>query len=181
MTNGTPHLKKPCSQEWEEMRPMGKDRFCLSCQKPVIDFSDWDRDAVIGYFKQKPETCGQFTIEQLEPDLIPLSDKIEPLRKGFFATLTALTIGSTAAQEARPPFDGTEQMELVLSKHGPATYETGPGIAMKGDGPYCIKRPTMEKTPRPAKKRLFVSSRFPFVHYRRRILRGRLIRGCPSF
>ncbi len=75
---------------------MGKDRFCLSCQKPVIDFSDWDRDAVIGYFNQKPETCGQFTIEQLEPDLIPLSDKIEPLRKGFFATLTALTIGSTA-------------------------------------------------------------------------------------
>lgn len=65
-------MRFTCSEQWQDMRPMGKDRFCMSCQKPVIDFTDWERDALIAYFKERPVACGQFRAEQVDPTLIPL-------------------------------------------------------------------------------------------------------------
>jgi hypothetical protein len=33
------NIPAPCTQAWNEMLPENNGRFCLSCQKKVIDFS----------------------------------------------------------------------------------------------------------------------------------------------
>ena len=30
-----------CSENWEQMKLQGEGRFCESCEKEVIDFSQW--------------------------------------------------------------------------------------------------------------------------------------------
>ncbi|MEZ4739506.1 MAG: hypothetical protein R2818_09185 [Flavobacteriales bacterium] len=151
----------------------------MSCRKPVIDFTTWEREAVIAYFRTAPQTCGQFTVEQLEPGLLRFAERTAPLRKGFLAAVTALAIQSSSAQE---PIPAAAPMEQVAgSKPDPSRTKgsiDGVVIANKADGPYCVK--PASKPASTDRYRLYVSGRFPFLHVRRRTLRGRVI-GCPSF
>ena len=61
------HIPEPCNENWDAMEANTQGRFCGSCQKTVVDFtqqSDYD----IAQFLGKPEnagTCGRFTVEQL--------------------------------------------------------------------------------------------------------------------
>ena len=181
---GTPKqgMKFSCDQRWEDMAPQGNDRFCLSCQKPVIDFTTWDRTALIAYFKERPDTCGQFRAEQVDPSLIPLGNPTRPWRSGFLAAVAALAITTGRAQDAMPPAATTEQAPV------PASHDTGTGIhdkwgpeiGIKADGPYCKKLEPISKAP--PRRRVFVSGLFPFLHIRERMRRGKIrITGCPSF
>lgn len=40
-------MRFTCSERWEDMRPIGKKWTCVQLQKPVIDFTDWERDALV--------------------------------------------------------------------------------------------------------------------------------------
>jgi hypothetical protein len=61
------HIPEPCTENWDAMTPNTQGRFCGSCQKTVVDFtqqSDYD----IAQFLGKPENadaCGRFTVEQI--------------------------------------------------------------------------------------------------------------------
>jgi hypothetical protein len=153
----------------------------MSCQKAVIDFTTWERNAVIAYFKTAPKTCGQFTVEQLEPGLVPLAEQAASLRKGLLAAIAALAIQSTFAQDTTPAIAPMEQVAgTEVGTHCAKSSIDGVVIAIKADGPYCVKPATVTKSASSDRYRLYVSGRFPFVHIRRRTLRGRVI-GCPSF
>lgn len=56
-----------CPQKWEAMEPVSGGRYCQSCQKEVIDFTQLSNQEIIGYFEQKSKvkTCGHFGEEQL--------------------------------------------------------------------------------------------------------------------
>jgi hypothetical protein len=60
-------IPKPCHNDWEEMLPNGNGRFCLDCNKTVIDFTQFTDEAVKAYFttNQQP-TCGRFYKKQLD-------------------------------------------------------------------------------------------------------------------
>jgi len=48
------------------MTPDIKGRFCLSCQKSVVDFSTMSDQQILLYFKKaKENTCGKFREDQL--------------------------------------------------------------------------------------------------------------------
>ena len=75
----------PCHEDWEKMTNAEKGRFCSSCRKTVIDFSNMS-DREIALFFKRPSTgsmCGRFMDDQLNRD-IEIPKKRIPWIKYFF-------------------------------------------------------------------------------------------------
>jgi hypothetical protein len=77
-------IPKPCHEDWNQMTPEAQGRFCNSCQKMVTDFTQMSDAQLIAFFKKpKQSTCGRFTQEQLENDIL-IPRKSIPWVKYFF-------------------------------------------------------------------------------------------------
>jgi hypothetical protein len=64
-------IPEPCHEEWNNMKPDAKGKFCNSCSKSVFDFSNKTdteiRDILIEYKDQK--VCGHFKKTQIDRHL----------------------------------------------------------------------------------------------------------------
>lgn len=61
------HIQEPCHENWEAMSPDQQGRFCQSCAKRVIDFSQMSDHQILDILsKASGNTCGRFTSGQLE-------------------------------------------------------------------------------------------------------------------
>ncbi|RZL43589.1 MAG: hypothetical protein EOP00_22455, partial [Pedobacter sp.] len=59
-------IAEPCSQNWEEMENRGENKFCLSCNKSVTDFTGYTNAEIIKILSNtSSETCGRLTQTQL--------------------------------------------------------------------------------------------------------------------
>ena len=103
-------IPEPCHENWDEMTPDGKGKFCASCQKPVIDFTNMTERQVAEFFRRPgSSTCGRFLQDQLNRDL-RLSKKRIPWIKYFFQiTLPAflLSMKSNAQKSKASELDTT--------------------------------------------------------------------------
>lgn len=71
-------IPEPCHEDWGKMTKEDKGRFCASCSKVVVDFTEMDKEEIKDYFKDKSEekTCGRFRNSQLvEKELL----KVRPM------------------------------------------------------------------------------------------------------
>lgn len=61
-------IKTPCSTDWESMKIGLHSRYCESCQKNVIDFTNKDKKEILKYLleNQEKRTCGRFYSNQLD-------------------------------------------------------------------------------------------------------------------
>ncbi len=97
-------IAEPCHENWDAMTTVEKGKFCGSCQKQVIDFSNMSDRQVAEFFK-KPTTgsvCGRFMADQLDRS-IDIPKKRIPWVKYFFqfalpAFLLSLKSNSAKAQ-----------------------------------------------------------------------------------
>ncbi len=106
-------VPKPCSADWQSMTTSDGGRFCLSCQKQVVDFSTLNAGELKEYFKQyKGNVCGRFQPQQL---------KTYPLHhtgnSTFFKllALAGLSFIVTAAQAYQKPTAVTTHTEPSVS------------------------------------------------------------------
>ena len=111
-------IPKPCHEDWQDMLPEDKGRFCLKCTKTVVDFSNSSKDEIKSFFKQSTENiCGRFSIAQVENTTIEsfsvLRDNFK-LRLSKFAFAIYLVFGgflfSCTDKEkilGEPAFDST--------------------------------------------------------------------------
>ncbi len=99
-------IAEPCHENWDGMTPVEKGKFCGSCQKEVVDFSNMSDQQLVAFFK-KPSTgslCGRFNNEQLDRN-IEIPRKRIPWLKYFFQIaipaflLTIKASGQKARQE----------------------------------------------------------------------------------
>lgn len=101
-------IPTPCHENWDNMTPVEKGRFCGSCQKKVIDFSTMSDHELAQFFKKpilslskEGSVCGRFMTEQLHRD-IELPRKRTPWLKYFFQmVLPALFLTKASAQQTR--------------------------------------------------------------------------------
>lgn len=64
-------IPKPCNEGWENMLPEEKGRFCLTCQKSVIDFSNLSNNQIASILSENSgRVCGRFTINQLNKNIV---------------------------------------------------------------------------------------------------------------
>ena len=108
-------IAEPCHENWENMNPVEKGKFCGSCQKQVVDFSNMSDGQIAEFFK-KPSTgsvCGRFMSDQLDRE-IEIPRKRIPFVKQFFQiALPAFLISAKASAQTQKP-----------SKAKPATIDT---------------------------------------------------------
>ncbi len=58
-------IPEPCHENWGNMSPTEKGRFCTSCSKEVIDFSKMSAREVSNFLKGKKNVCGKVRQDQL--------------------------------------------------------------------------------------------------------------------
>jgi hypothetical protein len=61
------YIPEPCHENWSAMTPNEKGRFCGSCQKTVVDFTNFTTYDIQNYFAKHygQKVCGRFNNEQL--------------------------------------------------------------------------------------------------------------------
>ncbi len=96
-------IAEPCHENWDKMSPDVRGKFCGSCQKQVVDFSDMSDREVAQFFKN-PSTgsvCGRFMTDQLNRE-IEIPKKRIPWAKHFFTfLLPAFLISKASAQNIK--------------------------------------------------------------------------------
>jgi CarboxypepD_reg-like domain len=99
-------IPNPCSENWNNMTPHEKGRFCDTCQKCVVDFTVMPDAAVLDYFnKNNGRVCGRFSKRQLDRVLI-INDKRFQKRFNIAASLlllSSLGFGNTVKNDAVLP------------------------------------------------------------------------------
>lgn len=93
------NIPEPCHEDWDGMTPVEKGKFCGSCQKQVIDFSNMS-DRELAQFFKKPSTgsvCGRFMTDQLERELDIPKKRIPWLRYFFTMAIPAFFLSLKSA------------------------------------------------------------------------------------
>jgi CarboxypepD_reg-like domain len=94
-------IPKPCHENWDAMTDVQKGKFCGSCQKQVVDFTNMS-DRQLAQFFKKPSTgsvCGRFMNDQLEREIEIPKKRIPWLKYFFTIALPAFFISKASAQQ----------------------------------------------------------------------------------
>jgi TonB family protein len=117
-----PSLSFVCPEDWNSMSPCGQGRFCGSCQKTVLDFtqkSDAEIQAMLA--NREGEVCGRFYAHQLAQ---PVNSRFS-FRKIFSSVLVLLGLSllsrEAVAQELNKPF----QKENTVKPDSSETFVLG--------------------------------------------------------
>lgn len=90
-------IPEPCTENWNEMTPIARGKFCAHCQKDVIDFSDKTDSEIAAFVKNnKGNLCGRFVNTQLDKEF----SYIEQEKKSTLKYAAALALGLLTAENA---------------------------------------------------------------------------------
>jgi hypothetical protein len=75
-SNFVVRVPEPCHEDWNKMKPEEKGRFCNSCSKTVVDFSNKTDTEIKNILEENPKghMCGHFKKSQLDR---PLNYKLD--------------------------------------------------------------------------------------------------------
>ena len=104
------NLPEPCHEDWDKMDSQEKGRFCGSCQKLVIDFTQMSDTEIINYFKEykSQNTCGHFKKSQVDRKL---KEPETPHRRLFLKELAAACFAFFVAST-----DAKAQGETIINQ-----------------------------------------------------------------
>ncbi|OXA90688.1 energy transducer TonB [Flavobacterium hibernum] len=71
-------IPEPCTENWDKMTPNENGRFCLSCSKTVIDFTEMLPEEIQHFFIQNQDknVCGRIRKSQLDSITIQIPSRI---------------------------------------------------------------------------------------------------------
>jgi hypothetical protein len=68
-------ISEPCHENWQNMSPTDKGRFCDACQKNVIDFTRISDREILAKINSGGKLCGRFLPSQLDREIITPKEK----------------------------------------------------------------------------------------------------------
>jgi hypothetical protein len=133
-------VDSPCHENWENMSPSQKGRFCGSCQKQVVDFTTMTDSQVAMFFK-KPSTgsvCGRFMQDQLERNFEIPRKRIPWIKYFFTVALPAFLVSRSAAQDTKTAIKGQtksvvcDKSSVLMGKINPNRPSEPAPVSIKG-------------------------------------------------
>jgi hypothetical protein len=58
-------IPEPCNQNWNQMQPNEKGRYCDTCKLTVVDFTKMSNEEIKSYLLNKSYVCGRFDCTQI--------------------------------------------------------------------------------------------------------------------
>lgn len=106
-------VPEPCHEKWAEMSESEKGRFCMSCQKDVVDFTTYTDEQVLDYFSHASgKQCGRFYKTQLQRTIVPVRTVERPsILQFFLGSVLALFSSKTVFAQGMPISD-----TIIISK-----------------------------------------------------------------
>jgi hypothetical protein len=100
-------IPQPCHEDWNKMTPAAQGKFCNSCSKEVIDFTNMSDQQLVAFFKKPGGVCGRFREEQLDHEMSIPRKRIPWAKYLFQVSLPALLFSfRAAAQTSKPKLTG---------------------------------------------------------------------------
>lgn len=102
-------IPEPCQEGWQNMTPVEKGRFCSSCQKTVLDYTNLSDNEIIKLVSKNDNLCGRFNVTQLDRDLIETRRTSNYF--GYFATSVLAFLGlgtSNIVAQEKPILEQTD-------------------------------------------------------------------------
>lgn len=108
-------IPKPCHENWQDMTPTEKGRFCASCQNEVHDFTKLTDREVSAIIKRNSNSCGRFLVSQVNRDLVVPKEKSSLWVAASTVVVSFIGLGNyeAAAQETHQ----TEQHETQKNEN----------------------------------------------------------------
>lgn len=127
-------IPKPCHENWENMTPMEKGRFCESCQQQVYDFTNSSDREIINILKREKGACGRFRSDQLERDLITYKENANFWKAATIAFLSSIGLSShkAIAQESVKTEQHEANTKKTISKNYNIKSIQNDSITIKG-------------------------------------------------
>jgi len=69
-------IPEPCHEDWNKMTPNDNGRFCGSCSKNVVDFTNMMPDEIQDNFLKHSNVCGRFKNSQLNSLTIQIPNRV---------------------------------------------------------------------------------------------------------
>lgn len=91
-------IPEPCHEGWDKMTQVERGRYCQSCQKTVVDFSQMSDKQIIEHIsKLATQTCGHFYTDQLNRSLIEANEPKKSWWRSGWNMVAASFLFSTAS------------------------------------------------------------------------------------
>ncbi len=110
-------IPKPCSEDWDKMTAQEKGRFCATCSKTVVDFTEKTPAEIVAILQNPSgKMCGRFRPDQLRsyplPETVPFSNP--EFRRHFSWQKWAAMLSALVVWQGTPAF--SQKMETPQSQ-----------------------------------------------------------------
>lgn len=89
-------IPKPCSEDWNQMTPLEKGRFCVSCEKEIYDFSTYTKQELVQHIQREGKVCGRIPAKYLDIELSGEAEHRGISLRGLVAAAVNLLVLTTA-------------------------------------------------------------------------------------
>ncbi len=109
-------IPKPCHENWNQMSPTEKGKFCNVCTKEVVDFTSNSDEEIIRYLSNHGNLCGRFRSSQLKRKLIANRKKHNHWLSYAASLLLPMTLFSQETTSSQQKTSKTEQLATTTYK-----------------------------------------------------------------
>lgn len=141
-------IPSPCHEDWQQMTPVEKGRFCTSCQKKVFDFANMPDSEIVSVLRSHNHVCGRLTAKQLKDGIKPPKEKSLIGVAATAAAISLLTAGANdvIAQVPVPTEQHEAQKDSIIGKVLVPEKRTITGIVSDTLGPLPGARVVIKGT-----------------------------------
>ena len=141
-------IPEPCHENWQQMTPVEKGRFCASCQKKVFDFTNMPDSEIVSVLRSHNHVCGRLTAKQLEDGVKAPKERSLIGIAATAAAISLLTVGANdaTAQVPVPTEQHEAQKDSIIGKVLMPEKRTITGIISDTLGPLPGARVVIKGT-----------------------------------
>lgn len=103
-------IPQPCHEDWNQMTPTERGKFCAVCQKEVLDFTHLTDKELVQRLDTGKKMCGRFRENQLNVDFHSMETPSVPMKKWWLGAASVLSLG--IAGQAQVEQDSVKTVQL---------------------------------------------------------------------